>query len=122
MPGGFLGFVIAYLTGIGIAAVMSLFVLGIVFTLKTLKSLAIAQVLMFSTMFLSVGQAPLEAIEGWLYHVAKYNPITHVIRMGRQGFLGEVTWAQTQPGLLSISLLLVGTGIWARVCYLKVDI
>ena len=122
MPGGFLGFVIAYLTGIGIAAVMALFVLGIVFTLKTLKSLAIAQVVMFSTMFLSVGQAPLEAIEGWLYHVAKYNPITHVIRMGRQGFLGEVTWAQTQPGLLSISLLLVGTGIWARVCYLKVDI
>ena len=119
--GGFLGFVIAYLTGIGIAAVMSLFVLGIVFTLKTLKSLAIAQVVMFSTMFLSVGQAPLEAIEGWLYHVAKYNPITHVIRMGRQGFLGEVTWAQTQLGL-SISLLLVGTGIWARVCYLKVDI
>ena len=101
---------------------MSLFVLGIVFTLKTLKSLAIAQVVMFSTMFLSVGQAPLEAIEGWLYHVAKYNPITHVIRMGRQGFLGEVTWAQTQPGLLSISLLLVGTGIWARACYLKVDI
>jgi len=122
MPGGILGFIIAYFTAIAIAAVMSLFVLGIVFKMKTLKSLAIAQVVMFSMMFLSVGQAPLEAIEGWLYHVAKYNPITHVIRMGRQGFLGDVTWAETQPGLISIALLMAGAGIWARGCYRKVDI
>ena len=122
MPGGLLGFVIAYFTAIGIAAVMSLFVLGIVFTMKTLKSLAIAQVVMFSTMFLSVGQAPLEAIQGWLYHVAKYNPITHVIRMGRQGFLGDVTWAETQSGFISLTLLLIGSGLWARACYQKVDI
>ena len=77
---------------------------------------------MFSTMFLSVGQAPLEAIQGWLYHVAKYNPITHVIRMGRQGFLGDVTWAETQPGFISLTLLLIGSGLWARACYQKVDI
>ena len=97
MPGGLMGVIMVYLSGVGMAVVMSFLVLGIVFTFKTLKSLAIAQIIMFSSMFLSVGQAPIQAIEGWLHHVAAINPITNVIRMCRQGFLGEVTWSTTQP-------------------------
>ncbi|HJM28056.1 MAG: ABC transporter permease [Acidimicrobiales bacterium] len=122
MPGGGLGFIMVYISAIGMAAFMSFFVLGIVFIFKSIKSLAIAQIVMFSTMFLSVGQAPLEAIEGWLNGVAEVNPISHVIRMCRQGFLGEVTWQQTQPGLIAMLCLIAGTAIWARICYRKVDI
>lgn len=122
MPGGSLGFLMVYLAAIGVAAIMAFFVLGIVFTFKSVKSLAIAQIFMFSSMFLSVGQAPLEAIEGWLNGVAKFNPISHIIRMCRQGFLGEVTWAQTQSGLIAMLCLMVGTALWARICYRKVDI
>ena len=70
MPGGILGVVMVYLSGVGMSVVMSFLVLGIVFTFKTLKSLAIAQIIMFSSMFLSVGQAPIQAIEVWLHHVA----------------------------------------------------
>lgn len=121
MPGGLIGFVMVYVSAIGLAAVMAFFVLGIVFIFKSIKSLAIAQIVMFSTMFLSVGQAPLEAIEGWLNGIARFNPISHVIRMCRQGFLGEVTWKQTQSGLIAMLLLIIGTAIWARICYRKVD-
>ena len=122
MPGGWLGFIMVYVTGIGIAAIMAFFVLGIVFLFKSLKSLAVAQLAMFSAMFLSVGQAPLEAMEGWLYDVARLNPISHIIRMCRQGFLGEVTWIDTQSGLVAMGALLVGTAAWARICYRNVDI
>ena len=121
MPGGLMGIIMVYLSGVGMAVVMSLLVLGIVFTFKTLKSLAIAQIIMFSSMFLSVGQAPIQAIEGWLHHVAAINPITNVIRMCRQGFLGEVTWSTTQPGLVALLGMMAGTGIWARIRYKKVD-
>lgn len=121
MPGGFMGFVMVYLAGIGMAMIMALLVLGIVFTFKTLKSLAIAQVLMFSSMFLSVGQAPIQAIEGWMHSVAAVNPITNVIRLSRQGFLGEVTWSVTQPGLIALLGMMAATGIWARLRYKKVD-
>ena len=121
MPGGTMGIAMVYLSGIGMSVVMSFLVLGIVFTFKTLKSLAVAQIIMFSSMFLSIGQAPIQAIEGWLHHVAAINPITNVIRMCRQGFLGEVTWSITQPGLIALMGMMVGTGIWTRIQYKKVD-
>ena len=122
MPGGTLGFLMVYIAAIGVATIMAFFILGIVFTFKSVKSLAIGQIFMFSSMFLSVGQAPLEAIEGWLHVIAKFNPISHIIRMCRQGFLGEVTWDQTQSGLIATLCLIVGTALWARICYRKVDI
>tara|TARA_B100001996_G_scaffold321357_1_gene265805 strand:+ start:1988 stop:2779 length:792 start_codon:yes stop_codon:yes gene_type:complete len=122
MPGGTLGFMMVYIAAIGVATIMAFFILGIVFTFKSVKSLAIGQIFMFSSMFLSVGQAPLEAIEGWLHVIAKFNPISHIIRMCRQGFLGEVTWDQTQSGLVAMLCLIVGTALWARFCYRKVDI
>lgn len=103
MPGGFLGFVMAYVSAVGIAVVISLLAMSVVFTFKTLQSLGLVQILIFSLMFLSIGQAPLEAIEGWLHDVAAINPVTRVIRMCRQGFLGDVTWSKTWPGLAALA-------------------
>jgi len=115
MPGGVLGVVLAYVSGIGVAVVMSLLALSVVFTFKTLQSLGLVQMLIFSLMFLSVGQAPLVAIEGWLHDVASLNPMTPVLRMCRQGFIGDVTWATTWPGLLALlgmTLFFGATAIW----------
>ena len=64
-------------------------------------------------MFLSVGQAPLVAIEGWLHDVAAVNPMTRVIRMCRQGFLGDVTWATTWPGLVGLGAMIAFFGVTA---------
>ncbi len=113
MPGGVLGFAMAYLAACGLTLTVALFAIGIVFTFKTVQSLAFVQIVLFSAMFLSVGQAPLVAIEGWLHDVAAVNPITRVIRMCRQGFLGDVTWSVTWPGLVALAGMIAATGSFA---------
>jgi ABC-2 type transport system permease protein len=113
MPGGALGILMVYLTGIGMAIVMSLIAMGVVFTLQTVKSLGFVQILTFSLMFLSVGQVPLVAIDGWLHDIAAINPVTRVLRMCRQGFLGDVTWSVTWPGLLAIAGMTLFFGVIA---------
>ena len=113
MPGGPLGFVMVYFSALALSVIIALFAIGIVFTFKTVQSLALVQILLFSVMFLSVGQAPLVAIEGWLHDVAAVNPITRVIRMCRQGFLGDVTWSITWPGLVALAGMTLATGWFA---------
>lgn len=115
MPGGFMGVVMIYVAGFGIAVVMSLLALTVVFTVQNLKALGLAQILVISAMFLSVGQAPLVAIDGWLHDVAAINPITHVLRMSREGFLGQVTWGIASQGLLALVAMTAvfgGTAVW----------
>ncbi|MFV2038986.1 MAG: ABC transporter permease [Acidimicrobiales bacterium] len=113
MPGGALGFVFVYVSALGVAVVMSLLALAVVFTFKTLQSLSFAQILIFTMMFLSVGQAPLVVMDGWLHAVAAVNPITNILRLCRQGFLGDVTWSTTWPGLVSLAGLTVFFGALA---------
>ena len=115
MPGGLLGLLMVYLSSLGVAIVMSLAALSLVFTLKTFESIGLVQIFIFSLMFLSVGQAPLVAIEGWLHAVATINPMTRIIQMARQGFLGDVTWAATWPGLVALGAMIAFftiTALW----------
>lgn len=110
LPGGFLALVVLYLSSLGVAFSMSLLAIALIFTTKTVESIGFVQILVFSLMFLSVGMAPLEAIEGWLYTVAKINPMTPVIKMARQGFLGGVSWDTTWPGLVALVSMIVFFG------------
>lgn len=111
--GGILGIILPFIGAWGVASFIGLLGLSIVFRIKTTQSLAIIQIFIFTFMFLSIGQAPLAAIEGWLQPVARYNPITPVLRMVRQGFLGDVTWATTWPGLVSLVGLITAFGLLA---------
>lgn len=54
--------------------------------------------------YLSTGLAPLSFMSLWLRNVSQVNPMTQVLKLGRQGFLGPVTWQQTWPGLLVITV------------------
>ena len=47
--------------------------------------------------------APLALLSGWLQEVARYNPVTQVVEAARQGFVGDVTWDGTWPGLLALA-------------------
>jgi ABC-type multidrug transport system permease subunit len=57
---------------------------------------------LFLAIFLSTAQMPLHLIDGWLHDVARFNPITNVLALARQGFLGDVTWSTTWPGLVAL--------------------
>jgi ABC-type polysaccharide/polyol phosphate export permease len=64
-------------------------------------------------MFLSIGQVPLSLQSGWLHDVSRVNPMTNILRMARQGFIGDVTWHETWPGLLALTALVAGFGALA---------
>ena len=110
---GLVGMVTLFVAAEGFALVAGLWGLGVVYRVRNQKSAALIQVGIFVTMFLSIGQAPVALMEGWLSHVARLNPLTYVLEMARAGFLGPVTWADVWPGLAAIAGGLVVFGIWA---------
>ncbi|MGZ0220893.1 MAG: hypothetical protein ACKVIY_17980, partial [Acidimicrobiales bacterium] len=97
-PGGVAAVLIAYVAGIGASLVLGALGLAVVLHIGNIRAMAIVQVLAFGLMFPSIGQVPLSLMTGWLYDVARVNPATNVIRMARQGFIGDVSWADTWPG------------------------
>ncbi len=110
---GVAGVLILLLAAEGIAIVAALWGLGIVYKFRTQRSGGLVQVGIFVAMFLSVGQVPLNVMEGWLHTVARLNPMTNMLRMARQGFIGEITWHDTWPGLLVTALSALAFGTWA---------
>jgi len=97
----------------GIAAIATLWGLGIVYKFRTQRSAGLVNVGVFVSQFLSVGQVPLSVMEGWLHAVARINPMTNLLRMARQGFVDDITWHDTWPGLLVIALGCLLFGAWA---------
>ena len=68
----------------------------------------------FMAIFLSSAQRPLGAMRGWAQSDARVNPMTNILRMARQGFLGDITWHHTWPGLVAIAGLTAVSVLWAR--------
>ena len=105
------GLAMVTVAAIGVGAAAALWGLGIFYRFKTQRAGALVQIGIFSTMFLTTGQAPIDFMEGWLPYAARVNPMTYVLAMARQGFLDTgVTWADTWPGLVAIAALVVLLG------------
>jgi len=113
-PGGIVGLLLVYIGGVGGALVLGAFGLAVVLRMGDIKAMAIVQMVSFLLMFPSIGQVPISLLQGWMRTAARINPVTNVMRMIRQGFLGEVTWADTWPGLLVIAIGLTVFMSWAR--------
>lgn len=113
-PGGALGILLAFVGGVGGALVLGAFGLAVVLRMGDIKAMALVQMVAFLLMFPSIGQVPITLLQGWMRTAARINPVTNVMRMIRQGFIGEVTWADTWPGLLVIVIGFVGFMTWAR--------
>ncbi|MYA75050.1 MAG: ABC transporter permease [Acidimicrobiaceae bacterium] len=114
VPGGILGIVLAYTGGIGGALVIGCFGLGVVLRTGDVRAMTIVQMTSFLVIFPSIGQVPIALLDGWMEQVARVNPATNLLRMTRQGYLGDVTWADTWPGLLVIACGIAVFGPWAR--------
>ncbi len=67
----------------------------------------------FLAVFLSTAQMPIELLTGWLHEVARFNPMTNILTLARQGFVGEVAWETTWPGLLALAEMAAGLGAFA---------
>jgi ABC-2 type transport system permease protein len=113
VPGGLMGVVMLAVAAIGVSLVFGTLGLAVVYKLKSLRALALVQLVIFVLMFLSIGQVPLPFQTGWLHAVARVNPMTNILRMSRQGFIGQVTWHDTWPGLLAVTGLVSVFGLLA---------
>ncbi len=111
---GVRGLLMMLLTAEGVALIATFYGLTLVYKFRTQRSGSLVQVGVFVVMFLSIGQVPLAVMQGWLHGVATINPMTNLLRMARQGFIGEITWGDTWPGLV---VILVGTLGFGRLAY-----
>ena len=100
---GLLGLVTLYIAGLGIATIALGWGLGLAYRFGDMRAAALMQMGVFLALFLTNAQAPLSIMTGWLHTVARINPFTNILRMARQGFLGDVTWNDTWGGLVAIA-------------------
>jgi ABC-type multidrug transport system permease subunit len=100
---GFDGLAVALLVVMGMAIVAATWGTSLAFKFRTQSAAPLMQVGMLLAVLTTTAYAPLDLLQGWLQEVARLNPVTQVVEAARQGFVGEVTWAETWPGLLVIA-------------------
>ncbi len=99
---GIAGIGMLALAGFGMAFLAGCWAMSLALRFKSLQAAPLMAVGIFITVFLSTAQMPLEFLTGWLHTVARFNPMTNILALARQGFLGDVTWQHTWPGLVSL--------------------
>jgi len=95
------------LASAGVAAWSGLWALAVLYRLPSAQSIGLATIGIFAASMLATGQVPVRYQAFWLSAITKVNPMTPVLKMSRQGFLGPVTWSGTWPGLLALTLTAV---------------
>ncbi len=108
------------LATLGMAYVGGAWAIGLALKFKSQQAAPLMQTGIFLLVFLSTAQMPIHLLTGWLHTVARFNPMTNVLALGREGFLGEVTWAGTWPGIASLAGLAVATTVFAAASMRKV--
>jgi ABC-type multidrug transport system permease subunit len=100
---GFDGLAVAVLIVMGMAVVAATWGSSLAFKFRTQSAAPLMQAGMLLVVLTTTAYAPLDLLTGWLQDVARINPVTQVVEAARQGFVGEVTWAETWPGLLALA-------------------
>ncbi|HYI46582.1 MAG TPA: ABC transporter permease [Actinomycetota bacterium] len=91
---------------LGCAVAAGAWAMGLALRFKTFQIAPLMQAGVFLSVFTSTAQMPLDLLTGWVHEVARVNPMTNVLALARQGFLGDVTWGGTWPGLVALTGLI----------------
>jgi ABC-2 type transport system permease protein len=113
LVGNALGAATLFAAAVGCTAMFGFWTLGLAFRFKSQRAAPVMQIGVFITIFLATAQVPLASMTGWLHAVARFNPMTNVLRLARVGFLGEVTWEDCWGGLLALAVGTVLTALFA---------
>lgn len=113
LPGGAAGIGTLVIACYGVALIGGAWALGLALRFKTMQAAPLMQMGVFLTVFLSTAQMPLDLLTGWIHAVARFNPMTNILALAREGFLGEVTWSGTWPGLVALAAMAVGLILFA---------
>jgi len=101
------------IAGLGIALVAGMWAVGLALRARSQQAAPLMQMALFLSFFLSTAQMPLHLLTGWVHAIARFNPMTNILELARQGFLGDITWATTWPGLVSLAGMAAVLGIFA---------
>jgi len=110
---GLLGLAIAIPVVMLTAAVASCWGAMIALRFKSQSAAPLMQSAMFMLVLFTPSYAPQELLTGWLQDVARYNPLSQTLEAIRQGFIGDVSWAETWPGLLAVAALAAVLSVFA---------
>ncbi|MFM9036770.1 MAG: ABC transporter permease [Actinomycetota bacterium] len=112
-PGGLLAIPMVIVASVLVSLSACGLALGLTFRMRNLGAATLTQFAIFFCIFLSTSQVPLASMSGWLRACARVNPMTNVLRFARQGFLGDITWAQTWGGLVAMGVMFTASTIFA---------
>lgn len=107
------GLLVTYLMVAAMAAVAACWGSMLALRFKSQSAAPLMQAGMMGMILLTTAYAPLALLQPWLRQIAEINPVTEVVEAARQGFVGSVTWANTWPGLVALTGLLVVLGALA---------
>jgi ABC-2 type transport system permease protein len=111
---GVLGLLIAALGVMATGTVAALWGCSLALRFRTQSAAPLMQAGMFVLVLFTTSYAPRAQLQPWLQTVSDINPVTQVVEMVRQGFVpGDVTWAETWPGLVALAGLVVVLGFFA---------
>lgn len=104
-PGGVMAALTLTVASMGVALIGGAWALGLALRFKTMQVAPLMQIGVFLTVFTSTAQMPVELLTGWIHAVARVNPMTNILALARAGFLGEVTWSGSWPGLVALAAM-----------------
>jgi ABC-type multidrug transport system permease subunit len=107
------GLLLAFACGSVFASIAACWGVTLALIFKTQSAAPLMQAGMFILVLFTAAYAPLDLLAGWLHDVAVVNPVNHVLTGARQGFIGEVGWADTWPALVTLACFTVGFGALA---------
>jgi ABC-type multidrug transport system permease subunit len=99
------GLAMALLCGSTFAAIAACWGVTLALVFKTQSAAPLMQAGMFILVLFTAAYAPLALLAGWLHDAASVNPVNHVLTAARQGFIGNVNWADTWPALVTLGAL-----------------
>jgi ABC transporter DrrB family efflux protein len=99
------GLLVAVLCAAVFASITASYAVTLALRFKTQAAAPLMQAGVFMAVLFTTSYAPQNLLTGWLHDVAMYNPVTQVLDAVRQGFVGDVTWSETWPGLLALAAL-----------------
>ncbi|HEU4657315.1 MAG TPA: ABC transporter permease [Capillimicrobium sp.] len=110
---GLVALALTALLVMGTASCLAFYAISLALRVRTQQAAPLMQMGSFILVLFTTAYAPEDLLQGWLRDVATINPMTYVLEGVRQGFVGDVTWADTWPALLAIAGMLLALGALA---------
>jgi ABC-type multidrug transport system permease subunit len=105
------GVLLAYFFVMGMGTLAACWGSMVALRFKTQGAAPLMQAGMFVLILTTTAYAPLELLQGWLADIARINPVTQIVEAVRQGFTtGTITWAETWPGLVAMTAMVIVLG------------